>query len=244
MHVRLRGARGARRAAARSSSRRGSSRRFLRGRDFSEAPDITARICGICPVAYQMSACRAIEDALGVEVERPGRASCGGSSTAASGSRATPCTSTCSTRPTSSATRAPSRWPRDHGEIVERGLRTEEGRQRADRRDRRPRGAPDQRPRRRLLPGAASGASWRRCGSRSSGPASEALETVRWVAALPVPRPRARLRVRRAPRRRRPLPDRAAAGSSPRRGHRHRGVPRSTTSSRSATSSTPTRSTR
>jgi coenzyme F420-reducing hydrogenase alpha subunit len=29
---------------------------FLRGRAFTEAPDITARICGICPVAYQMSA--------------------------------------------------------------------------------------------------------------------------------------------------------------------------------------------
>jgi coenzyme F420-reducing hydrogenase alpha subunit len=28
---------------------------LLRGRAFSEAPDITARICGICPVAYQMS---------------------------------------------------------------------------------------------------------------------------------------------------------------------------------------------
>lgn len=25
---------------------------FLQGRDFREAPDITARICGICPVAY------------------------------------------------------------------------------------------------------------------------------------------------------------------------------------------------
>jgi len=41
---------------------------FLRGRAFSEAPDITARICGICPVAYQMSACRAMEDACGVQV--------------------------------------------------------------------------------------------------------------------------------------------------------------------------------
>jgi coenzyme F420-reducing hydrogenase alpha subunit len=41
---------------------------FLRGRGFSEAPDITARICGICPVAYQMSACRAMEDACGVEI--------------------------------------------------------------------------------------------------------------------------------------------------------------------------------
>jgi len=44
---------------------------FLRGRNFSEAPDITARICGICPVAYQMSACHAIEDAFGVEVDPP-----------------------------------------------------------------------------------------------------------------------------------------------------------------------------
>jgi coenzyme F420-reducing hydrogenase alpha subunit len=42
---------------------------FLRGRAFGEAPDITARICGICPVAYQMSACHAMEDACGVEVD-------------------------------------------------------------------------------------------------------------------------------------------------------------------------------
>jgi coenzyme F420-reducing hydrogenase alpha subunit len=41
---------------------------FLRGRKYSEAPDITARICGICPVAYQMSACHAIEDAFGVAI--------------------------------------------------------------------------------------------------------------------------------------------------------------------------------
>ena len=41
---------------------------LLRGRSFAEAPDITARICGICPVAYQMSACEAIEAALGVSV--------------------------------------------------------------------------------------------------------------------------------------------------------------------------------
>jgi len=39
---------------------------FLRGRKFDEIPDITARICGICPVAYQMSACHAAEDAFGV----------------------------------------------------------------------------------------------------------------------------------------------------------------------------------
>jgi coenzyme F420-reducing hydrogenase alpha subunit len=42
---------------------------FLRGRKFTEPPDITARICGICPVAYQMSACQAIEDVCGVVVD-------------------------------------------------------------------------------------------------------------------------------------------------------------------------------
>jgi coenzyme F420-reducing hydrogenase alpha subunit len=47
---------------------------FLRGRDFREAPDITARICGICPVAYQMSSCLAMESLAGVEVEGPLRA--------------------------------------------------------------------------------------------------------------------------------------------------------------------------
>jgi coenzyme F420-reducing hydrogenase alpha subunit len=44
---------------------------FLRGRRYTEPPDITARICGICPVAYQMSACAAIEDACGVTVDGP-----------------------------------------------------------------------------------------------------------------------------------------------------------------------------
>lgn len=47
---------------------------LLRGRAFGEAPDITARICGICPVAYQMSAVHAMEDALGVVVDGPLRA--------------------------------------------------------------------------------------------------------------------------------------------------------------------------
>ena len=44
---------------------------FLRGRRFSEAPDFTARICGICPVAYQMSSVQAMEEALGVEIPEP-----------------------------------------------------------------------------------------------------------------------------------------------------------------------------
>ncbi|HTN42659.1 MAG TPA: Ni/Fe hydrogenase subunit alpha [Nitrospiria bacterium] len=47
---------------------------LLRGRTFGEAPDITARICGICPVAYQMSAVHAMENAFGVEVDGPLRA--------------------------------------------------------------------------------------------------------------------------------------------------------------------------
>jgi coenzyme F420-reducing hydrogenase alpha subunit len=42
---------------------------LLRGRDFREAPDITSRICGICPIAYQTSAINAIEDACGIVVD-------------------------------------------------------------------------------------------------------------------------------------------------------------------------------
>jgi len=47
---------------------------FLRGRYFQEVPDITARICGICPVAYQMSAVHALEAALGVTISPEVRA--------------------------------------------------------------------------------------------------------------------------------------------------------------------------
>src|SRR3954454_4422391 len=42
---------------------------LLRGRAFTEAPDITARICGICPVAYQTSSVRAMEDACGIAID-------------------------------------------------------------------------------------------------------------------------------------------------------------------------------
>jgi len=41
---------------------------FLRGRHFMEVADITARICGICPIAYQMSATHALERALGIQI--------------------------------------------------------------------------------------------------------------------------------------------------------------------------------
>ncbi len=41
---------------------------FLQGRFLQEVPDITARICGICPVAYQMSSVQALEKALQVHI--------------------------------------------------------------------------------------------------------------------------------------------------------------------------------
>lgn len=47
---------------------------FLRGRHFLEAPDITARICGICPIAYELGASYAMEDICGVKVTGPLRA--------------------------------------------------------------------------------------------------------------------------------------------------------------------------
>lgn len=41
---------------------------FMRGRHFQQVPDITARICGICPVAYQMSSVQALEKAMQVQI--------------------------------------------------------------------------------------------------------------------------------------------------------------------------------
>ena len=41
---------------------------FLRGRPYTDVPDIVARICGICPVAYQMSAVHAIESIFGGKI--------------------------------------------------------------------------------------------------------------------------------------------------------------------------------
>ena len=51
---------------------------LLRGRGDTEAPDITARICGICPVAYQMSSCHAMDGPCGVSCRRRRSAPCGG----------------------------------------------------------------------------------------------------------------------------------------------------------------------
>jgi sulfhydrogenase subunit alpha len=44
---------------------------LLRGRSYLEPVDLTARICGICPVAYQVTAAQAIEAACGVTVDGP-----------------------------------------------------------------------------------------------------------------------------------------------------------------------------
>jgi sulfhydrogenase subunit alpha len=41
--------------------------KFLEGRGYREVPDMVARICGICPVAYQMSAVQALERLFGVD---------------------------------------------------------------------------------------------------------------------------------------------------------------------------------
>jgi sulfhydrogenase subunit alpha len=46
---------------------------FLLGRYYQEVPDITARICGICPVAYQMSSVQALEKAYGIEISNQAR---------------------------------------------------------------------------------------------------------------------------------------------------------------------------
>ena len=70
MHVRIRGRRRRARSSCASTSRRASSRPCCAAGATREPPDITARICGICPVAYQMSACAAIEAACGVTRRR------------------------------------------------------------------------------------------------------------------------------------------------------------------------------
>jgi len=41
--------------------------KFLEGRSYTEVPEMVARICGICPVAYQMSAVHALEQAFGMD---------------------------------------------------------------------------------------------------------------------------------------------------------------------------------
>ena len=83
---------------------------LLRGRQFTEAPDITARICGICPIAYIASSCNAMEDALRHRPPRAGRALLRRLVYCGEWIESHVLHSRCSTRPTSSATTARSSW--------------------------------------------------------------------------------------------------------------------------------------
>lgn len=43
--------------------------KFLEGRHYTGIPDMVARICGICPVAYQVTAVQALETLFKVELD-------------------------------------------------------------------------------------------------------------------------------------------------------------------------------
>ena len=127
---------------------------FLRGRAFTEAPDITARICGICPVAYQMSSVQAMEQTCGVEVGGQLRAL----------RRLLYCGEWIESHalhvymlhaPDFLGYESAIELARDHPELVAQALELKKTGNEVMTRRRRARGAPDQRPRRRLVPGAA-----------------------------------------------------------------------------------------
>ena len=181
-----------------SSSRRASSRRSCAAAPFTEAPDITARICGICPVAYQMSAVHAIEDACGVEV-------------AGADPRAAPAAllRRVDREPRAARLHAPrARLPRLRRRDRAGARRTAGGRARrcalkktGNERDdarRRPRDPPDQRPRRRLLPRADAGASCARSSSRSSARARRRSRRSAGRPGFDFPERDGRVRARRA----------------------------------------------
>ena len=202
------------RAAARSSSRRGSSRRSCAAGSFTEVPDITARICGICPVAYQMSSVAAMEDLCGVDAPEPVRAL----------RRLLYCGEWIESHALHVFFLHGARLPRLRQRVRD-GARpprdrraraaAQEGGQRADAGRRRPRDPPGQRARRRLLP---------RPRARPSSPPSRRSSTWRassrsrrWPGRRPaLPRARGGLRVRRAARARH-LRDRARAAGLQRR---------------------------
>ena len=142
---------------------------FLRGRSYTEPPDLTARICGICPVAYQTSACNAIEQACGAELTEP----------LAELRRLLYCGEWISSHALHIyLLHAPDflGYPdaislaRDHRDIVERGLELKKTGQRHPRTGRRPRHPPGQRPGRRVLPGAGTGRAAARWPSGCAGP--------------------------------------------------------------------------
>ena len=154
--------------------------RLVVGRTPDEVIDIVARICGICPVAYQITAAMAFERLFGSS-STPRFGSCAGCSTGASGSRATRSTSTCSTRPTSSVTRMRWRWRRTTAPWSSAACA--QARRRCDpRAARRPVGPSREPPRRRLLAGAV-GAATRALRPLLEQALADALATVRWSPA-------------------------------------------------------------
>nr|BFE71861.1 hypothetical protein GCM10020092_051620 [Actinoplanes digitatis] len=165
---------------------------LLRGRRYTEPPDITARICGICPVAYQMSACAAIEDACAVTVE-PGVAAL---------RRLLYCGEWIESHtlhiyllhaPDFLGYPSALELAKDRRDVVERGLALKKAEQRDRRVARRKGHPPGQRPGRRLLPDTGpprAGAAAREAPDRSRpGPGNGALGRGLRLPGLP-PRPR------------------------------------------------------
>ena len=169
---------------------------FLRGRRYTEPPDITARICGICPIAYQMSACAAIEDACGVTVDEPIRRL----------RRLIYCGEWIESHalhvfmlhaPDFLGYESAIAMARDHREIVERGLRIKKAGNELIRWSGRPRGPSDQRARRRLLPRARQARAARARRAAQGGARARARDGALDGDAR-LPRPRRGLRVRGA----------------------------------------------
>ena len=159
---------------------------FLRGRAYTEPPDITARICGICPVAYQMSACRAIEDACGVEVTEQVRLL----------RRLLYCGEWIESHalhiyllhaPDFLGYDGAIEMAADHPDVVERGLRLKKAGNELMERGRRPRDPPGQRARRRLLPDAVARGAARGARPARARRATRRVETVRLVAGFDFP---------------------------------------------------------
>ena len=103
---------------------------------------------------------------------------CAGCCTAASGSRATRCTSTCCTPPTSSATPAGSRWPPTGATSWSAAWRLKKAGNAIMEAGRRAGHPPGQRPHRRLLPGAGPGRAGRAHRAAAPGARRRARATV------------------------------------------------------------------
>ena len=160
---------------------------FLRGRRFTEVPDITARICGICPVAYQMSSIAAMEDVCGVEVPEPIRAL----------RRLLYCGEWIESHGLHVFfLHAPGlprlrervrRWPATTRAVVESALALKKAGNDAHAGRRRARDPPGQRARRRLLPRAHARRARRgRAAARGAHASSRATRSG-WTASLPLP---------------------------------------------------------